>query len=173
MKKTKTKTKATQALEQNPEWTEPADTQAPEGTTEPKAEPEATPEAKPETEELEVCACGSGFISKGATMCKVCKALYDRDKKRAKAKLKAKARKKLKKNPDTKADELVDSLLAICLGGLNAEELNGDQIAYATKQLAWKLNESLPKAARVEVRSSLIVEGKGNAGGGTYEINAV
>ena len=166
-KRTK-KTEATQALEQNPEWTEP------EGTTEPEqAAPEAdTPKAKPETEELEVCACGSGFISKGATMCKVCKALYDRDKKRAKAKLKAKARKKLKKNPDTRADELVNSLLAVALGGLT-KELNGDQLAYATKQLAWKLNESLPKAARVEVRSSLIVEGKGNAGGGTYEINAV
>ena len=172
MKKTKTKTKATQALEQNPEWTEPADTQAPEGTTEPKAEPEATPEAKPETEELEVCACGSGFISKGATMCKVCKALHDRDKKRAKAKLKAKARKKLKKNPDTEADTLVDSLLAIALGGLT-NELSGDRLAYATKQLAWKLNESLPEAAPVEVRSSLVIEGHGNAGGGSYEINAV
>ena len=167
-KRTK-KTEATQALEQNPEWTEP------EGTTEPEqAAPEAdTPKAEPATEELELCACGSGFISKGATMCRVCKALHDRDKKRAKAKLKAKARKKLKKNPDTEADALVDNLLAICLGGLNAEELNDERRAYVTKQLAWKLNESLPEAAPVEVRSSLIIEGKGNTGGGTYEINAV
>ena len=126
---------------------------------------------EPEAEQ-ELCQCGSGFLSQGATLCKVCKALADRDKKRAKAKLKAKARKKLRKNPDTEADELVDELLNRCVEELRkGRDWTPDRIAYVKKQIAWKLNESIPKAGPVEVKPSLVVSGTGNAGGGAYEIN--
>ena len=76
-------------------------------------------------------------------------------------------------NDKTEADELLAELLGVSLESILDKGWTEERIAYTIKRLAWKLNESLPEAAPVEVHSSLIIEGKGNAGGGSYEINAV
>lgn len=124
------------------------------------------------TVELGMCECGSSMVAQGATMCKVCKALYDKDKRRAKAKAKArlkKAKKVLLKDEAIRAEilYLFESVMA------TLEEKYGREAtkkAVIAAQVAHLLNQTLP-TVDVQVHRSLSVTGTDTATGCNYKVH--
>ena len=134
-----------------------------------KAEKVLPEQEAEEQKERVVCACGSGFVGEGATMCRICKALYDRDKRKAKAKAKAKDKKKRKKTPNPQLEEEI----ARIVDGVKEEiskAIGTEDVDYATKQIAWRITKDL-ETKEIEVKTTLVVSGVGNPGGGSYEVN--
>jgi len=120
-----------------------------------------------------ICPCGAS-LENGAILCSVCKALYDRDKRKSKARAKAKT-KKVKKAilKDPEVQDTIQSLLDHAIATLDqfGDTPEGEaKKAVVTAMLAYQLNLSLP-TVEVEVRSSLVVEGEDSGIGWTYQVH--
>jgi hypothetical protein len=114
------------------------------------------------------------MVAEGATMCKVCKALYDMDKKKAKAKAKAKLK---KAKEGILKDETVQAVIEDLFKGVVdvLEEKYGREKmkkAVITATIAHMLNQTLPtNDLDLEANRSLMVSGKDTATGCEYLVH--
>lgn len=117
---------------------------------------------KTKTDDVKRCECGVP-IREDQDMCAVCKALYDRAKRKAKAKAKAKDKKK-KMAPELLAKvESAVTAVELELSGLNEDDRN-----KVVRKLIGALCESLP-TTRVDVTIP-DVKGKDGAASVVYTI---
>jgi hypothetical protein len=129
-------------------------------------------EEQPEQKEG-FCTCGAS-IAEGAVLCPVCKALHDRDKRKAKAKMKAKMKKGKKAILEEKeVQKTLEDLFTQTVGVLNQKyEKDGVKKAVVTATLAHMLNQTL-STVQVEVKKSFTITGKDTTTGWKYNINKV
>lgn len=131
------------------------------------------------------CKCGSTSVAEGATQCAVCKALHDRDKKKAKAKSRAKLRKGM---PCAKKDPVIRAVAAKLRDNvreaLEARFGENREKEYTTappqdetgrkyaviRELVHLLCEELPVAESPKVEQEMVVEGKDTMTGVIYNV---